>query len=72
MVISRIMPAVFVDLAATTEETVQLTVGGAMIMTVSVLLVLGLNVFCLTRILRDQDSRRHHAPLDIDTRDRET
>ena len=47
-----------------------LTVTGTIIMTASVLLVLGLMVFCMTRILREtRPEEHHHAPLDIDTHD---
>jgi hypothetical protein len=56
-------------LATTAENSVQLTVGGAIIMTVSVLLVLGLVIFCMTHILREKEPRKHRAPLEIDTRD---
>ena len=63
------MPSSITMLATTAEESVQLTVGGAIIMTVSVLLVLGLAVFCMTHILREKEPQKHHAPLEIDTRD---
>ncbi|UCE61069.1 MAG: hypothetical protein JSU63_04830 [Phycisphaerales bacterium] len=54
---------------ATTEE-VTLTSAGTVIMTLSVLVVLGLMTFCMSRILReDQPADHHHAPLDIDTQD---
>ena len=56
-------------LAATTDESVQLTVGGAIIMTLSVLLVLGLMVFCMAHILREKEPKKHHAPLEINTHD---
>jgi hypothetical protein len=47
-----------------------LTVGGAIIMVLSILLVLGLTVFCLARILGEKrPAEHHHAPLDIDTHD---
>ncbi len=47
-----------------------LTPAGIVIMTASVLLVLGLMVFCMTRILREtRPEEHHHAPLDIDTHD---
>lgn len=47
-----------------------LTVAGAVIMTLSILLVLGLAVFCMVRILREKHpEEHHHAPLDIDTHD---
>lgn len=55
---------------ATAPAAVTLTVGGMLIMLASVVLVLGLNVFCLWRILHAPEvERRHHAPLDIDTGD---
>ena len=63
------MPSSITMLATTAEEGVQLTVGGAIIMMVSVLLVLGLVFFCMTHILREKKPERHHAPLEIDTRD---
>ncbi len=57
-------------LAQTAGAEDTLTVGGAVIMTLSVVLVVGLNVFCMSRILREQKpSEHHHAPLDIDTHD---
>lgn len=47
-----------------------LTAAGAVIMTLSILGVLGLCAFCMNIILRDKrPSEHHHAPLDIDTRD---
>ncbi len=49
-----------------------LTTAGAIVMTSSILLVLGLSVFCTIRILREPaPSEHHHAPLDIDTHDRD-
>ena len=57
-------------LAQTAGAEDTLTVGGAVIMTLSVVLVVGLNVFCMSRILREQKpSEHHHAPLDVDTHD---
>ena len=51
-------------------EQVTLTIGGAVIMTLSVGLVLALNVFCMVRILREGKPEEHrHAPLDIDRHD---
>jgi hypothetical protein len=39
-------------------------------MVLSILLVLGLTVFCLVRILGEKrPAEHHHAPLDIDTHD---
>lgn len=53
-------------------DEVRLTFAGGVIMVVSICLVLGLLAFCLTRILRESHPEtHHHAPLDIDTRDRE-
>ena len=47
-----------------------LTAAGAVIMTLSILGVLGLCAFCMNRILRDKrQSEHHHAPLDIGTGD---
>ena len=57
-------------LAQTAGAEDALTVGGAVIMTLSVALVVGLNVFCMSRILREQKpSEHHHVPLDADTHD---
>jgi hypothetical protein len=54
--------------AATDEVT--LTVGGAIVMTISVVLVLGLTIFCMSRILCEKRPAEHyHTPLDINTRD---
>lgn len=63
-------PTVLGQILAATED-VRLTVGGAIIMTISVVLVLGLMIFCLARILREEHPEHHHAPLDIDTHDRD-
>ena len=47
-----------------------LTAAGAVIMTLSILLVLGLAAFCMARILGEKHPEdHHHAPLDIDTHD---
>jgi len=57
-------------LAQAENGAVTLTPGGATIMTLSVLLVLGLCGFCFWRLQREpRPSAHHHAPLDIDTRD---
>ena len=54
-------------------EPVTLTTAGATIMTLSVMLVLGLTVFCFWRILREpKPSEHHHAPLDIEMADDDT
>jgi ABC-type nickel/cobalt efflux system permease component RcnA len=64
------MSTVAMILAQAGEAEVTLTVAGGVIMTVSVLLVLGLCAFCFWRILREPTpSEHHHAPLDIDTHD---
>ena len=48
-----------------------LTLSGAAMMALSILMVLGLCVFCLVRVLReDRPGKKDHAPLDIDTHDR--
>jgi hypothetical protein len=50
-----------------------LTAGGLVVMSVSILLVLALTIFCLARILRESHpEEHHHAPLDIDTGDEDT
>jgi hypothetical protein len=47
-----------------------LTVGGIVVMAFSIVLVLGLLTFCMTRILGEQTpADHHHTPLDIDTHD---
>ena len=49
---------------------VRLTGAGALIMTLNIVLVLGLLVFCMSRILREtRPEEHHHAPLEIDTKD---
>jgi hypothetical protein len=61
------MSCVTLLLAQAAENQEVLTVAGAMIMTVSVVLVLGLNVFCFWRILRESEPAEHlHAPLEIE------
>ena len=48
-----------------------LTASGAAMMALSILMVLGLCLFCLVRIARsNRPSEHHHAPLDGDTHDR--
>ena len=60
-------------LAQTTQPITGLTIGGVVIMTISVGLVLSLSAFCLYRILRaPQPAQHHHAPLETDTHDRDT
>ncbi|MGD8453686.1 MAG: hypothetical protein PVJ57_17880 [Phycisphaerae bacterium] len=46
------MNALSLILAQTTQPAVTLTTGGAVMMTACVVLVLGLNIFCLSRVLR--------------------
>ncbi len=59
-------------MAQAVDPPVTLTVGGVIIMTLSIGLVLALLGFCMQRILRDpQAQEHHHAPLDIDTHDSE-
>ncbi len=51
---------------------VQLTLQGGLIMTACIGLVLALTTFCMHRILREPDpTKHHHAPLEIDTHDRD-
>ena len=60
-------------LGQTEAANVTLTTGGAVMMILCVGLVLGLNVFCLSRILRPANpSAHHHAPQETNTHDRET
>lgn len=57
-------------LAQANNQDVQLTVAGAVIMILCVVLVLGLMLFCMSRILGEQHpEEHHHAPLDINTHD---
>jgi len=65
------MSCVALLLAQEAEGAVTLTTAGAVLMTLSVGLVLGLNVFCMTRILCEKRPQKHqHAPLEVDvTRD---
>ena len=52
-----------------TEQT-GLNAGGIVVMSFSIILVLGLMTFCISKILREKSpSTHHHAPLDIDTGD---
>ena len=47
-----------------------LTIGGMIMMGLSIGGVLALNAFCLKRLLRgDKPGEDHHAPLEIDTHD---
>jgi hypothetical protein len=57
-------------LAQSAKPTVEFETGGMIVMGLSVLLVSGLTLFCVTRLLRDKSpEEHHHVPLDIDTRD---
>ena len=57
-------------LGQTAADEGGLTLAGGLIMTVSIVLVIGLAVFCLVRILGEKrPAEHHHAPLDIDTHD---
>jgi len=57
-------------LAQVAEHDAGLTLGGAVMLTLSILLVCGLVVFCVVRILREDAPAQHlHVPLDIDTHD---
>lgn len=60
-------------LAASNGEPVTLTMAGAIMMIGCVTLVLGLNIFCLLRILRpSRPSEHHQGPWEVDTRDVDT
>jgi type IV secretory pathway VirB6-like protein len=49
-----------------------LSTQGAVIMTISIAIVTALAAFCVIKILREDSPKdHHHAPLDIDTRDRD-
>jgi hypothetical protein len=57
-------------LAQAADESIRLTVGGGIIMTGSIILVVGLLIFCMSRILREPHPKEHHhAPLETDTDD---
>ena len=57
-------------LLAQNSEPAGLTTGGIVVMIFSCGLVLGLLIFCLSKILSEEHPEaHHHAPLDIDTRD---
>ena len=57
-------------LAQVEAEPVGLTIGGGIIMTLSTLLVIGLLIFCMTRVLRGNHSEDpYHSPLDADPLD---
>ena len=66
------MTQLCIILGQTVDAQAGLTTAGAIVMASSILLVIGLSVFCAIQILRDPDpSEHHHAPLDIDTHDRD-
>lgn len=49
-----------------------MTIGGWIMMTLSIGFVLALNIYCFGKVLRTPQSQDHmHAPLEIDTKDRE-
>ena len=53
-----------------TAESGGLTVGGIVVMSVSITLVVGLMAWCMRRILREPDpGEHHHAPLEIERPD---
>ena len=67
------MNGITLILALTAEAPTSLSAGGAVIMILSVSLVLGLNIFCFWRILREPEpTEHHHVPLEIDTHDLDT
>ena len=56
--------------AADATQQVTLNTGGIIVMSFSILLVLGLMIFCIVKIFRETTpGTHHHAPLDIDTGD---
>jgi len=64
--------SVMTDLLAQNGDTVALTTGGIIVMTFSCGLVLGLLIFCMAKIFSEKDVQtHHHAPLDIETKDRD-
>jgi hypothetical protein len=57
---------------ATTEEVARVTLAGWLLMIGSVGFVLGLTAFCFLRVIRSPAPGEHlHAPLDIETKDRD-
>ncbi len=57
-------------LAQTESAAEQLTISGAVLMTLSIGMVLALSGYCLWRILSEKRPEKyHHTPLDIDTHD---
>ena len=57
-------------LAQTESAAEQLTISGAVLMTLSIGMVLALSGYCLWRILSEKrPEEHHHTPLDIDTHD---
>lgn len=64
------MSSLMLILGQAATEEVTLTTAGTVIMTLSVFLVLGLMIFCMSRILREErPAKHHHLPLDMDTED---
>ena len=62
-----------IDILATAAVPVALSVGGWVVMVGCVTMVCSLVVFCFYRVLREPNpGEHHHAPLDIDTRDRDS
>lgn len=54
------------------EPVVQLEPAGMIVMGLSIAIVAGLALFCIIKILSEPTpGTHHHAPLDIDTHDRE-
>ena len=57
-------------LAQAGDATVRLEPAGMVVMALSILIVVGLTLFCIVRIMRDKSpAEHHHVPLDIDTHD---
>lgn len=69
--LNTLLPAVEIVGQTDDPTAVTLNAGGWFMMTVSILMVCGLCAFCLYRILREPTpSGHHHAPLEVDTRDK--
>jgi hypothetical protein len=59
------------NLVAFLAQEQGLTIGGWVVMVGCITMVCSLCVFCFYRVFREPSpSEHHHAPLDIDTRDR--
>ena len=57
---------------AAAPAPVTLEPAGIVVMTLSILIVCWMTVFCIARIMRDKSpGEHHHTPLDIDTHDRD-